>query len=97
LSKLGRSLEKTVIVDNVADNYKYQADNGLNISNFEGDENDTELDHLLQDLYEMFNSHPNDVREYLPNIREKMKKRYQISTTEAKDKVIIPSINEGDF
>jgi len=50
LSKLGRNLEKTIIIDNVKENFMLQPDNGLNISNFLGDERDNELLNLVNDL-----------------------------------------------
>ena len=53
LSKLGRNLEKIIIVDNIEENYQLQPNNGINISDFEGDENDNELEFLLEDLLEI--------------------------------------------
>jgi CTD small phosphatase-like protein 2 len=73
LSKLGRDLSKTLIIDNVADNFRLQPENGLQIKNFEGDENDEELiimtnlliDIVLQQL---------DTREGVKIVKEKMSK-----------------------
>lgn len=76
MSKLGRDLSKVIIIDNIEDNYKLQPKNGLNISDFEGDENDTELNYLLEDLLSLVKNKDLDVREYLPEIRKKMKMRY---------------------
>lgn len=76
MSKLGRDLSKVIIIDNIEDNYKFQPKNGLNISDFEGDENDTELNYLLEDLLSLVKNKDLDVREYLPEIRKKMKMRY---------------------
>lgn len=76
MSKLGRDLSKVIIIDNIEDNYKLQPKNGLNISDFEGDENDTELNYLLEDLVSLVKNKDLDVREYLPEIRKKMKMRY---------------------
>ena len=53
-----------------------QPSNGLNILNFEGDENDSELDFLLNDLNEVVCKKGIDVRDYLPQIRKKMLQRY---------------------
>jgi CTD small phosphatase-like protein 2 len=50
LNMLGRDLKKTFIIDNVEDNFQLQKDNGLNIKNFYGEEDDTELNELMQDL-----------------------------------------------
>jgi CTD small phosphatase-like protein 2 len=50
ISKLGRDLDKMIIIDNVEDNYQLQKENGLNIKNFLGEEDDNELNELLPDL-----------------------------------------------
>lgn len=46
LSLLGRDLSKTLIVDNVKENFKNQESNGIHIANFEGADDDVEL-HIL--------------------------------------------------
>lgn len=76
LSKLGREESKMIIVDNIEDNYQLQPRNGLNISDFEGDENDSELNYLLEDLLKVVRNKGVDVREFLPEIRKKMQMRY---------------------
>ena len=68
-------MSKVIIIDNIEDNYKLQPKNGLNISDFEGDENDTELNYLLEDLLSLVKNKDLDVREYLPEIRKKMKRK----------------------
>jgi CTD small phosphatase-like protein 2 len=50
LSKLGRDLNRVIIIDNVEDNFQLQKDNGLHIKNFYGEEDDCELNELMQDL-----------------------------------------------
>ena len=76
LSKLGREESKMIIVDNIEDNYQLQPRNGLNISDFEGDENDSELNYLLEDLLKVVRNKGVDVRDFLPEIRKKMQMRY---------------------
>ena len=76
LSKLGRDISKMIIVDNIEENYNLQPDNGLNIIDFEGDENDNELNFLLEDLLEIVKEKNVDVRKKLPDVRKKMKRRY---------------------
>ena len=46
LSLLGRDLSKTIIIDNIADNYKLQQDNGINIVSWFENPNDRELLHI---------------------------------------------------
>ena len=76
LSKLGRNLEKIIIVDNIEENYQLQPNNGINISDFEGDENDNELEYLLEDLLEIVSVPGKNVINDLPKVRRNMQKRY---------------------
>ena len=76
LSKLGRNLSKIIIIDNLEDNYQLQPKNGLNIIDFEGDENDNELIYLMQDLLNLVKVPGLDVRNELDIIRRNMRKRY---------------------
>lgn len=68
-------MEKMIIIDNVAENYKLQKENGINIKNFEGDEDDTELIDLLEDLKDIVLNKVDDVRKSLPYIINKMNQR----------------------
>ena len=77
LSKLGRDLKNVIIIDNNSCNFGLQPKNGLLIRDFEGDENDDELDYLKDDLIKLVNSNPDDVTNYLPNIQNDMNKRRQ--------------------
>jgi CTD small phosphatase-like protein 2 len=52
LSKLGRDLRKTVIVDNMPSNFQLQPDNGIFIKSWVGDVNDR----VLVDMGEMLKS-----------------------------------------
>jgi CTD small phosphatase-like protein 2 len=47
LDKLGRSLETTIIVDNLAENFLLQKDNGIFISTWHEDGDDTELRDMI--------------------------------------------------
>ena len=76
LSKLGRDLKKIIIIDNIEENYIFQPNNGINIIDFEGDENDNELQYLLEDLLEVVSTPGKNVIYELPKIRKKMQKRY---------------------
>ena len=51
LSKIGRAIDKIIIVDNLPQNYKLHKDNGINIKSFYGDNpNDKVLFHLSKIL-----------------------------------------------
>lgn len=85
LSKIGRDLNKVVILENCADNFRLQPLNGIQIKDFEGDENDEELDILKVELIKLVNDHPLDIREYLTKITIPMKNRYQNTKKEIKE------------
>ena len=76
LSKLGRDLNKVIIIDNIEENYMFQPNNGLNIIDFEGDENDNELHFILEDLLKVVTLPGKNVTHELPEIRKNMQKRY---------------------
>lgn len=82
MSKLGRDLTKTLIIDNVAENFQLQSSNGIHIKNFEGDENDTELIDLTLDLITMPKLKIDDVTRFLPKIRHAMILRNQLCQSE---------------
>ena len=76
LSKLGRDIDKIIIIDNIEENYQLQPNNGLNICDFEGDEKDNELEFLLEDLLNLVKQPGKKISEELPTIRRNMQKRY---------------------
>ena len=76
LSKLGRDMDKIIIIDNIEENYQLQPNNGLNICDFEGDQNDNELEYLLEDLLKLVSQPGKKVGDELPAIRRNMQKRY---------------------
>jgi CTD small phosphatase-like protein 2 len=47
LSKLGRDLNKTIIIDNISENFSAQPDNGIPIRSFYHDANDRELEKMI--------------------------------------------------
>ena len=77
LSKLGRDIEKIIIVDNNKDNFSLQPENGLHICSFLGDQNDDELYALSEDLMKIVNSKKKDIRPIIKEIDAIMKKRYE--------------------
>ena len=76
LSRLGRDLNKIIIIDNIEENFQLQPNNGLNISDFEGDENDNELEFLLKDLIKIVQKKECNLYEELAVVRRNMQKRY---------------------
>lgn len=65
LSRLGRDLTKTIIVDNIAENFELQADNGINILSWFSSLHDCELQKLAPILRMFVENEVEDVREQL--------------------------------
>ena len=77
LKKIGRDLDKTLIVDNNKDNFSLQPENGLHTCSFIGDQNDDELYNLSEDLMKIVRSNKEDIRPIIKEIQEIMNNRYQ--------------------
>ena len=65
LSKLGRDLSKTIIIDNIAENYDAQPDNGIHILSWFSNPSDTELSKLMPILRKFVEQDVMDVREMI--------------------------------
>ena len=76
IAKLGRDLTKTIIIDNASDNFQLQTDNGIFITTWIDDENDTALYDLIPVLKEIAVKKVNDVRKALRKIRDTMIRFY---------------------
>lgn len=64
LSRLGRRLDRTIIIDHDAHACRFQPDNAIAIREFSGDPADRELDDLI-DLLKTIAINPSDVRDQL--------------------------------
>ena len=72
LSRIGRDLSKTIIVDNVAENFQLQPDNGIFIKSWFDDMNDTALYELAPLLKQIVKKQVPDVRDALRKFRDQM-------------------------
>ena len=75
LSKLGRDLNKTIIVDNLADNFKLQQNNGIQIGTWIDDMKDTQLNDLGKILVEIVNKNPQNIRNIIKKLKEDCNKK----------------------
>ncbi len=62
LARLGRDLSKTIIVDNIAENFERQEANGIEIKTWIGDPMDRELETLAVFLRGLVEAQVRDVR-----------------------------------
>ena len=72
LSRIGRDLSKTIIIDNLPENFQYQPDNGIYIKSWFNDQNDTALLELMPILKGIANKKYDDVRQALKMLKEQM-------------------------
>ena len=72
LNKLGRDIERIIIVDNLQDNFKLQPYNGIPIKTWNDDMNDNELNYLCKFLKQLYTSQVKDVRYIIKSLREEI-------------------------
>lgn len=72
LDKTEKDLAKVLIIDNIPENYKKQPDNGIFISSWYGEDNDTGLLSLIPILKELVKTQTHDVRDFLRNCKKKL-------------------------
>ena len=75
LSKIGRDLSRTIIVDNLADNFKLQPNNGIPILTWVDDMKDTQLYDLGKILKDLLDKKPLDIRPIIKKLKEDMNKK----------------------
>lgn len=76
ISKLGRDLSKTIIIDNVYENFQMQPDNGIFIKTWLDDPTDTCLSDLIPLLKEIVTKNVPDVRKVLRKLRDSLIRLY---------------------
>ena len=74
LSKIGRNLNKTLIIDNLDDNFKLQPDNGIQIGTWTDDMKDTQLKDLSLILNQKIEKKPDDIRIIIKKLNEEINK-----------------------
>ena len=75
LSKLGRDLKKVIIIDNLADNFRLQPNNGLEIKTWTEEMRDSQLKDIGRLLNEIIKQSPSDIRITLKKVKEEYIKR----------------------
>ncbi|KAL4473194.1 hypothetical protein ABPG72_015575 [Tetrahymena utriculariae] len=77
LSRIGRDLSKVIIIDNLAENFQFQPDNGIFIRAWTDDPTDTALAELLPLLKEIAVKKSLDVRVALKILKEQIQKNIE--------------------
>lgn len=72
LSRIGRDLNRTILLDNVADNFALQTENGIFITTWYDNMNDRELYDLIPLLKGLVEHQVRDVRKTLRSFRDQM-------------------------
>ena len=76
LSLIDRDLNKTIIIDNMEENFDCQPDNGIPIKSWYDDKYDKELDKMMPYLKSLVAKRVPDVRPHLTVLKERMKNEY---------------------
>jgi CTD small phosphatase-like protein 2 len=71
LNRLGRDLSKTIIIDNLAENFRLTPDNGIRVDDFIDDFHDQTLNILREFLLKVAKNGVEDVREVLCKYRDR--------------------------
>ena len=74
LDKIGRDIKRVCIIDNDKNNFKLHVDNGIEIKEFLGEQDDNELDLLGDLLMSIIESNADDIRPINKNKKNKMNK-----------------------
>ena len=74
LSKLGRDLNKVIIIDNLSDNFKLQPNNGIAIGTWTENMKDTELMDIGNFLNNLIMKNPEDIRIIIERINQDLDK-----------------------
>ena len=86
LSLLGRDISKTIIIDNISDNFILQPDNGIFISTWYDDMRDRFLDEITPLLAEIVEKKVPDVRRALRAYRDQVLR--QVSNGKAQPNIV---------
>jgi len=86
LSLLGRDINKTIIIDNISDNFILQPDNGIFISTWYDDMRDRFLDEITPLLCEIVEKKVPDVRRALRTYRDQVLR--QVSNGKAAPNIV---------
>ena len=73
LSKIGRDLSKTIIIDNLKDNFKMHPNNGIFIKTWTSDINDIQLRDLKKILKDIVKYNVDDVREIILKMNDEIR------------------------
>ena len=74
LDKIGRDIKRVCIIDNDKNNFKLHVENGIEIKEFLGEQDDNELDLLGDLLMSIIESNADDIRPIIKDIKNKMNK-----------------------
>ncbi|CAD8143021.1 unnamed protein product [Paramecium octaurelia] len=77
IQRIGRDVRRTIIIDNLAENFKFQPDNGIQIQSWQGDQEDQALMFLSPLLIQIVQKKIPDVRDALRRFRDQMKKNIE--------------------
>jgi Dullard-like phosphatase family protein len=75
LTKIGRNLNRCLIIDNLADNFKLQPNNGIQCGTWTDDMKDTQLNDLGIILTQIIDKKPNDIKPIIKKLNDEVNKK----------------------
>ena len=75
LTKIGRNLNRCLIIDNLADNFKLQPNNGIQCGSWIDDMKDTQLNDLDIILTQIIERKPQDIKPIIKKLNEEVNKK----------------------
>ncbi|KRX09581.1 Ribonuclease H-like domain [Pseudocohnilembus persalinus] len=87
---LGREMSKTIIVDNLKENFELQPENGFHISDFRGHKHDKELDYLMKFLLQIAQNQVQDIRPHLKQATNFIEKLRNLDKNQRLNKSLDP-------
>ena len=75
LTKIGRNLNRCIIIDNLADNFKLQPNNGIQCGTWIDDMKDTQLNDLDTILTQIIEKKPQDIKPIIKKLNEELNKK----------------------
>ena len=75
LTKIGRNLNRCIIIDNLAENFKLQPNNGIQCGTWIDDMKDTQLNDLDNILTQIIEKKPQDIKPIIKKLNEEINKK----------------------
>ena len=80
MTKIGRNLNRCLIIDNLADNFKLQPNNGIQCGTWIDDMKDTQLNDIDIILTQIIERKPQDIKPIIKRLNDEINKKMKGNT-----------------